>query len=270
MSHASRAALRVACEHVGPGAHVRGRPVLENLGRITIGQAFTLDASPVSTHLVTGPGATLDIGDRVSIAHGVGITAHVRVHIGNDVVVGAYAMILDTDFHVVGDRGASPECTPIHIGDGVTIGAHVTVLRGAVIGAGASVAPGSVVAGHVPPGTLVGGNPARPLMCAPEQAADPDDAATAGPTHVTDAVPTIVARTLGLALPPDLGALCATIPGWDSLGMLNILLSLEAAFDLELHPDAIVRVRRVQDLVDLVDAHAELAHADGAPLEFAR
>ena len=250
MSAFFASSLFTLCQRVGRGARVRGRPAVENLGQITIGHALVLSASPVPSHLVTGPGATLDIGDRVTIGHGVGITAHARVQIGNDVVVGPFAMILDTDFHVAGDRGARPECTPIHIGNGVSIGAHVTVLRGSVIGDGASVAPGSVVAGHVPAGARVSGNPARVA------GVEHDDAPI-------DAVPAIVARTLGLAAAPDADDACADIPGWDSLGMLNVLLSLEEAFDIELHPDAIVRVRRVQDLIDVV-AGAERTTAGAA------
>ncbi|GJG89221.1 hypothetical protein tb265_44020 [Gemmatimonadetes bacterium T265] len=230
-----------ACQRVGRGARVRGRPVVENLGQITIGHALVLSATPIPTHLVTGTGAALDIGDRVTIGHGVGITAHAGVHVGDDVVVGPFAMILDTDFHVVGDHDARPECTPIRIGNGVTIGAHVTVLRGSVIGDGASVAPGSVVAGHVPAGARVSGNPARADSVGEDHAAAP-----------ADAVPAIVARTLGLAAVPRPDDACQAIPGWDSLGMLNVLLSLEAAFDVELRPDAIARVRRVRDLVDVV------------------
>ncbi len=258
MSHFSRAALLASCNDVGPGARVRGRPEIENFGHLSIGHTFALDASPVSTHLVTARGGALDIGDRVTVGHGVGITAHARVRVGDDVVVGPFAMILDTDFHVVGDRGGAPECTPIEIGNGVTLGAHVTVLRGSRIGDGARVAPRSVVAGHVAAGAHVGGNPARQLR-------DEGAPADAHRGATADTLPAIVARTLGLAAAPRLTDACAAVPGWDSLGMLNVLLSLEAAFDVELHPDAIARVRHVQDLVDLVTARA-----DRAPLGAAR
>ncbi|HEY0779491.1 MAG TPA: hypothetical protein VGD56_16105 [Gemmatirosa sp.] len=250
MSTSAPSAFFAACQRVGRGARVRGRLTVENLGVITVGHALVLNAAPVPTHLVTGPGATLDIGDRVTIGHGVGITAHERVTIGDDVVVGPFAMILDTDFHVVGDRGGRPECAPIYIGDRVSIGAHVTILRGAVIGDGASVAPGSVVAGHVPAGARVSGNPARPVGTTSVD----DMVESLGGSDVADAVPAVVARTLGLAAAPGLDDACASIPGWDSLGMLNVLLSLEAAFDVELQPDAIVGVRRVQDLIDVVVA----------------
>ena len=258
--------LAAACERVGRGARVRGRPVVENLGRITIGHTFVLNATPVSTHLVTAPVGAIEIGDRVTIGHGVGITAHAHVHIGDDAVVGPFAMILDTDFHVVGDRGARPECTPIHIGDRVTIGAHVTVLRGAVIGDGADVAPGSVVAGHVPAGARVSGNPARAARHTSNEARYDlfgiDAGASASDPAI--AVPAIVAHTLGLSVAPRISDACAVIPGWDSLGMLNVLLSLEAAFDIELQPEAVARVRHIRDLVALVVPNVDRAFVGGA------
>ena len=265
MSVSRPSLLLTACERVGPGARVRGRPAIENLGRITIGDALMLNATPVATHLVTAPAGTIEIGDHVTIGHGVGITAHARVHIGHAVVVGPFAMILDTDFHVVGDRAARPECTPIHIGDGVIIGAHATVLRGAVIADGATIAPGSVVAGHVPAGRHVSGNPARATVHAPVGASAGtwndalDIAASDSVRDLADAVPAIVAHTLGLEASPRAGRVCASIPGWDSLGMLNVLLSLEATFDVELQPDAVARVHCVGDLIELVAASADRA-----------
>ncbi len=250
-AHAVRATLP-GCQRVGPGARVRGRVVVENLGRIAVGAGLTIDATPVATHLVTAPAGVLDIGDRVTIGHGVGITAHARVRLGDDVAVGPYAMILDTDFHVVGDRGARPECTPIHLGDRVVVGAHVTILRGAVVGDGARIEPGSVVSGHVPAGAHVAGVPARPVDAAPAGArAAAAGELSAGEVSVDD-VAAVVAHTLGVA-----GALtgdrrCADVPGWDSLGMLNVMLSLEAAFGIELRPDDVVRVRLVGDLAAVV------------------
>ncbi len=50
---------------------------------------------------------------------------------------------------------------PVTIGDNVWIGAAVSILPGAVIGAGTVVAAGSVVRGEIPAGVLCAGNPAR-------------------------------------------------------------------------------------------------------------
>ncbi len=52
---------------------------------------------------------------------------------------------------------------PVVIGSGAFVGAGVTLLPGVRIGSRAFVAAGSVVTLDVPPSTLVGGVPARPL-----------------------------------------------------------------------------------------------------------
>lgn len=152
-----------ACDRVGPDAHVLGRPIVVNEGRIEIGSGFVLTSIPLCTHLVTGPLGRLRIGDRVYIAHGVSISVHAQVVIGDDVMIGPFAMILDSDYHGVSDRDSQGPPRPIHIGNGVRIGAGVVVLRGSVIGDGAVIEPNSVVSRYVPPGSAARGVPARPL-----------------------------------------------------------------------------------------------------------
>lgn len=65
----------------------------------------------------------------------------------------------------LGPSGASPWNFPgarIHIGDDVWVGANCTILKGARIGSGCVVATGSVVpAGDYPDRSLIAGNPAR-------------------------------------------------------------------------------------------------------------
>ena len=56
-----------------------------------------------------------------------------------------------------------PDKKPIHIKQGAVLFTDVTVLMGVTIGECAMVAAGSVVTCDVPPWTLVGGIPARPL-----------------------------------------------------------------------------------------------------------
>lgn len=55
------------------------------------------------------------------------------------------------------------ERTRIRIGNDVWIGSRVTILRGVQIGDGAVIAAGAVVTKDVPPYTIAGGVPARPI-----------------------------------------------------------------------------------------------------------
>jgi len=52
---------------------------------------------------------------------------------------------------------------PVVVETGSFLGANVTVLPGVRVGAESFVAAGSVVTADVPPHTLVGGVPARPI-----------------------------------------------------------------------------------------------------------
>lgn len=161
----ARAALR-RVDALGAGARTFGRPFVSNQGRIEIGRGVVLSALPVPSHLATGAGGLLRVGDRVSIAHGASIFAHREIDIGDDVSIGPLAMLLDVDFHEVRARESIGEARPIRIGRGVRIGSGVVVLRGAIIGDGARIAANSVVSRYVPPGALAAGVPARPVVVA--------------------------------------------------------------------------------------------------------
>lgn len=157
-----------ACDVVGPEARLLGRPFIRNLGRLEIGSGFVASSVPVRTHLVTGPHGTLRIGDRVRIAHGASLSAQIELIIGDDTVIGPFAMLIDSDYHDANDRNGAGSAKPILIGRGVRIGAGVVVLRGAVIGDGAVIEPNSVVSRYVPPGVHAAGVPARPVGSADE------------------------------------------------------------------------------------------------------
>jgi acetyltransferase-like isoleucine patch superfamily enzyme len=104
-------------------------------------------------------GASIDIGDRVLIAHGVDIfdtlthplDAAGRHRQFQAIYLKGHPTDLDLD-----DR-------PVRIGDDAWIGAGAFVLRGIQIGAGAIVAARSVVSRNVEPYTVVAGNPAKEI-----------------------------------------------------------------------------------------------------------
>lgn len=155
-----RFALRAA-DDLGPLASVHGSPVVENLGKMTIGARFRLHSSPDESHLLTGTGGTLVIGDDVTIGGGSSITAQESVRIGSRVEIGDIVMIMDTNFHGTDDFMSESATAPVVIDDDVRIGSRVTILKGSTIGRGAHVLADSVVAGAVAAGVTAGGVPAR-------------------------------------------------------------------------------------------------------------
>ena len=103
------------------------------------------------------------LGDDVFINSGCCFDLSAPVVIGSRAQL-AYQVTLVTGGHAIGthESRAGKHCpAPIHIGEGVWIGARATVLPGVTIGAGAVIAAGALVTRDVPADTLVGGVPAR-------------------------------------------------------------------------------------------------------------
>ena len=156
----ARVRLRGA-DAVGRRARTLGRPRIENLGTLEIGDDVLLRSVNVPVELCTGPEGRLRIGDAVRLNYGVSIAAHGAVTIGDRVRVGPYVMIVDTDFHDPYERARRPAPSPVVIEDDVWIGAKAAVLKGVRIGRGAIVGVGAVVTRNVEPFSVVAGVPAR-------------------------------------------------------------------------------------------------------------
>jgi acetyltransferase-like isoleucine patch superfamily enzyme/acyl carrier protein len=220
-----------------------GDPHLEIHGELRVGRSFELRSQPVQTHLVVHSGARLEIGDQVSIGAGSGVAAHSCISIGDHTQCGSYVMILDSDYHVAGDPSAAAVPAPIHIGRGVRIGSHVTILRGSRIEDEARIAPGSVVSGLVPRGAAVGGVPARESLDRVE------DTSLHG---ISVGVLRVAQQAFRLPASPNLSDGPQQIGRWDSLGALSFLLALEGSFSINLNVDEAAQVRSLADVVDLV------------------
>ena len=149
------------CDHVGPRARLNGRVLVENLGRITIGERLLMHGGTVRCELVTNPGGVIEIGDRVFINYGVSISAHKLVKIGNRCQIGNYSLLMDNDYHQVGAQHKTGVSQPILLEDDVWLGARVIVLKGVTIGQGAVIGAGSVVTRDIPPRSVAVGSPAR-------------------------------------------------------------------------------------------------------------
>ena len=240
---------------VGTRSVVVGRPTVANDGRLVVGDDVVVDSLPVPTHFVVGSRGAVVVGDRVRIGFGAAIASSQLVAIGDDTIIGPYVSLSDTDFHVIGSREAAPVPRAVEIGRRVTIGSRVTIMAGTTIGDDAHVAAGSVVGGNVEPGARIAGVPARRVTAG---AAPP-------PAGATDAVLRIIGRTLGLAGLPRLDDRLGDLPGWDSLGALRILLTIEDELGVRLSDDTLPGALAVVDLVDAVAVVARPAHGGSPP-----
>jgi acetyltransferase-like isoleucine patch superfamily enzyme len=228
---------------VGRRPRLRGVPVVRNAGRITIGDDFWLASFPLVSHLVTGRAGLLEIGNGVSIGAGAAISCEAHVRIGDRVRLGGSVMIMDTDFHDRRDFSAQAPAAPVVIEADARLGRNVTVLKGAHIGAGAWIGPGSVVSGLIPAGSCAAGVPAR-------VSAGRDGPNAAAGADLLERVQTVVAATFAVEAPePSDGP--PQIPAWDSLGALRLLLALEEEFAVVL-PDTLAEARSVLELGDAV------------------
>lgn len=154
-------ALR-GCTKVGPGARVRGWPVVENEGgEIRIGKNFAVFSYLAKVQLYAGPGGKLVIGDDTFVNNGTILSASTEIRLGDRVNIAPHCVLIDNDFHGTADRNAAPKMAPIVLEDEVWLGTRVTVLKGVTIGKGSVIASGSVVTKDIPPGVLAGGVPAR-------------------------------------------------------------------------------------------------------------
>lgn len=220
-----------------------GAPWVENRGRISIGSGFHISSRPVQTHLVVHRGATLRIGHDVHVSHGCGIACHSLIQIGDRTQIGAFTMVLDSDYHVPGDPTAKAVPLPIEIGREVCIGSQVTILRGSRIGDHAIIEPGTVVSGDIPAGARVAGVPARLVL-------DPQQGEKDG--SVDTRVTRTAMRTFRLETPPSLNDGPEQINAWNSLGALSLLVSIEEEFGVSLSEQDVQSVRTLGDLVRLL------------------
>lgn len=174
----ARLSLSSTCR-IGSASQFLGLPIVTAPGRqISIGRNVQVVSLPRGTALGVSrpvilrcltPEARIEIGDDCGLS-GTTICAASSVTIGKRCLLGADVIVMDTDFHnhAPHNRRYAPVdwpaiSAPVSIGDDVFIGTRAIVQKGVTIGDGSIVAAGSVVVRDVPPNTIVGGNPARPI-----------------------------------------------------------------------------------------------------------
>lgn len=226
---------------------LEGAPSIQNLGTMIVGDDAVIVSKPVQSHFVTGPGATIVIGAHSSIGPGAAFAAHERIVVGESATLGAFVVVMDTDFHTAADIEASGATSPVKIGARAVVDDHVTILKGARIGEGAHVGAGSVVSGAVPPGAFVRGVPASMVV----EGSRGKRSAPISPDRIPDVVMATVERTFAISsLDPRQGP--KDIPSWDSLGALRLLVALEEACGLSLSEDSLRGVASIEALVDVI------------------
>jgi acetyltransferase-like isoleucine patch superfamily enzyme len=150
------------CNVVGRWTRLEGRVIVVNHGGfIAIGERVLLFFQYVPSIFAVFPGGRLEIGDRTSINYGADFAVTGLVRIGADCRIGTHVIILDNDFHELGDRSRRPVAKPVTIENGVWIGNRSIVMPGVTIGANSVIGAGSVVVTDIPGDSLAMGNPAR-------------------------------------------------------------------------------------------------------------
>ena len=160
----------------GPGWRVFGTPLIQRCrgSQIHIGAHFEMrnwfGSNPLGVNhrciLATWAAeAVIEVGDSAGLT-GATLCAASSITIGRRVKIGANSTITDTDFHPLElterrDNPRNGRTAPVIVEDDVFIGMQTLVLKGSHIGQGSVIGAGSVVAGCVPSGVIVAGNPAR-------------------------------------------------------------------------------------------------------------
>lgn len=234
------------CESVGDEPHLDRRPTIKpEGGHIRIGHRFRLKSRPVVSHLVAGPGATLEIGNDVSIGAGAAISAFSQVCIGDGTRIGPYVIIMDTNFHgSPGDQSVRHDTRPVNIGAGCRIGSRVTITRGGSVGDGAEILAGSVVSSAIPAGVCAAGGRARIIGQAGDIASRWGSAAAF--------LPQLLMMTFGLDSPPDLNDDLLPEQIWRSDRMRNFIHALDERFDVSVSEIDIREARTFADLAGAV------------------
>lgn len=142
-------------------------------GWLTRGLAYRPFLKRAGWPIIFGEGIKITEPWNMELGNWAAIGHHGRANATGGIKIGNWAAVtsgctLNTISHVYEDphtplRLQGIEVAPIVVEDGAWLGNGVYVMPGVTIGTEAIVAANSVVTKDVPPYTIVGGNPARPI-----------------------------------------------------------------------------------------------------------
>ena len=145
------------------GSRLETRLLIEDGARVEIGSTFGImygsdvEIFKNAKFKVAGAEFTTNGGTNVNFT----MICSNSIEIGYNVMMGRNVTIRDNNGgHYLSMQGYK-ESQPVKIGNHVWLCEGCTIMPGAKIGDGAIVGAGSVVYGHVPPNSLVSGNPAK-------------------------------------------------------------------------------------------------------------
>lgn len=151
-----------------------GMLTLQNKGSFTVGENLRINSGKyvnviggsTRTSFVVRRGASLEIGNEVSISNSAFYCSE-KIVIEDYVMIGGGCKIWDSDFHPIDPevRKKTPNDgyakKPIHIKESAFIGGGSIILKGVTIGKNSVVGAGSVVSKSIPDNEIWAGNPAR-------------------------------------------------------------------------------------------------------------
>ncbi len=155
------------CNKVGKLVTCNQKPLLKNKGWIELGDNVRIWSNINRAKIFVEKKAVLKVGNNCRI-NGAHISVSTEVIIGNNVRIAPYVLIMDDDYHDIGDHfsGAGKK-KPIIIEDDVWLASNAKILKGVTIGKGSVVATGAVVTKDIPPYTVAAGVPAKVIKQIP-------------------------------------------------------------------------------------------------------
>ena len=114
------------------------------------------------TQVMVFKGGRLELGDQVILNEGARVICYDSIKFGPLSGMSWDTTVIDSDLHAFSVNGRElPLTAPVELEHRVFLCAGATVLKGVRVGTGSIVAAQALVAKDVPPGCIVGGNPAK-------------------------------------------------------------------------------------------------------------